>query len=217
MEQQERPLETVRTIASMLESFGLGMPDATVPLMPHNPLWAEAFLWIKSKIHEQLGFMTTLPKIEHFGSTCIPGIVAKPVLDMILIFDDLKTLQQAIRPREELGFIYEGDAVSEVEGVAPDPCRHAFSFRNVSNDVNYIYLHAYVQGHPNALRNLQFRDKLLLSPELAKEYGALKELWRNSNSSRREYSRAKDPFIKKVESMENRLFAKVNSQSTQAF
>ena len=98
------------------------------------------------------------------------SLLAKPVLDVMLIFEDLEALEQAIIPLEELGFIYEGDIVSSVVGVNPDPNRQAFSYYNVHKHVNYIYLHAYIQGHPDAVRNLMFRGKLFQNSDLAREY-----------------------------------------------
>jgi len=72
------PKDIPKEIIAKMHACGLGMRRSTVELSDHNPLWASAFSFLKSKIESELGNAKTY-RIEHFGSTSILQLAAKPI------------------------------------------------------------------------------------------------------------------------------------------
>lgn len=192
-----RPEKIVNEIVAKMQGCGLGMRRKTVELSEHKALWAAAFTWLKDKIEDCLGDAHSY-QVEHFGSTSIPGIAAKPSLDVMVIFKTLPELQAAIPSFEELGFIYKGDAVGKLNQAALEPDRHFFSFYDLDESIDYIQLHVFVGGHPDVTRNLGFRDILRHNPKLAEEYAQIKHQLKGQGLSRHEYTRTKSTFISRV-------------------
>ncbi len=199
-----RPEKIVNEIVAKMQECGLGMRRKTVELSEHNNHWAPAFSWLKSKIQDRLGD-TCSYQVEHFGSTSIPGIGAKPALDVMVIFTSMPELQAAIPSFEKLGFIYKGDAIGKLNQTALEPDRHFFSFYDLDESIDYIHLHVFVNGHPDVARNLGFRDILRANPSLAHEYAQIKHQLKVQGLSRQDYTRTKSTFISRVVSkMENK-------------
>ena len=175
----------------------LGLKRKTVSLVKHNPLWWQSFDWVQKKIKE------ILPKeegfnIEHVGSTSIPKLSAKPILDILIVFESSEEQLKSLVLLESLGFVHKGDGVALVHGCEPDPSRHFYSYYNESKEVDYIHLHTYVKGHPDIGGLINFRDKLLKDPLLRLEYERLKKNLYEKGKIRQEYTRSKEVFIQKV-------------------
>lgn len=192
-----RPKEIVKEIVGKMQECSLGMRRKTVELSSHSNLWTSAFLWIKEKIVMRLGDGYAY-RVEHFGSTSIPGVAAKPALDVMVVFKALPELIAAIALFEELGFIYKGDAVGKLNQTQLDPNRHFFSFQDLNENVDYIHLHVFVDDHPDVARNLRFRDILRQNPSLREEYSQIKYQLQGQGLSRHEYTRTKSTFISRV-------------------
>ena len=129
----------------------------------YNPKWAEQFLFIKDYLTKNI---TEYISIEHVGSTSIPGMNAKPIIDIDIVVEDT---DQFLRLKEELakiGYVHEGD-----RGI---PGREAFDNENVPIDIDH---HLYVCTKDNAelLRHIKFRDRLRSNQELVDEYNKIKE------------------------------------------
>ncbi len=184
-------------VLSTLSLFGIGMKRQSVDIQTYHPNWKEAFSFVKEQIK------SILPKdifcqIEHVGSTSIPGLSAKPILDILLIVHDASDLKKLIPILEAFGFAYKGDGVSLVHGTVADPERHTFSFYNDEETVDFIHAHMTRQNHVHGKSLLFFRDRLRASQKLAEEYQALKvKLWQDG-IVRREYTRSKSSFIEKI-------------------
>jgi len=112
-------------------------------------------------------------KIEHVGSTSVPGLAAKPIIDLDVVVPSRQCLPDAISRLATLGYAHEGDL-----GVAG---REAF--RRAGNDVPYhetrrtwMSHHLYVcDAHSQELaRHIAFRDFLRANPDQALAYGNLK-------------------------------------------
>jgi GrpB-like predicted nucleotidyltransferase (UPF0157 family) len=110
---------------------------------PYNPDWPNTFESEALKIKETLG--ENCIAIHHIGSTSVPGLLAKPVIDMIGVVRDP---DKAIQSLESLGFKYKGEYNI--------PMRFYF---NHSEGVE-TNLHVYEEGHPEIELNLIFRDYL---------------------------------------------------------
>lgn len=128
-----------------------------IEVVPYNPKWPELFELESSAI--QAALETQLIAVHHVGSTSVPGLAAKPKIDMIAI---VKDPQQTISNLEAIGFEYRGEYNI--------PLHAGFSKRG-NVDVN---LHVYEEGHPEIELNLLFRDYLRNNPSARDAYAALK-------------------------------------------
>ncbi len=135
----------------------------------------------------------------HIGSTSVPGLAAKPIVDMLLIVSSLQALDRRQSALEAIGYIPKGE-----NGVAGR--RYFYKGHQIRN----FHLHAYESAHPDIARHLAFRDYLRNNPEIAKEYQALKNLAMISTKNSPElYAEFKDPFIKKHEAIALGLTEKI--------
>lgn len=191
-------------ITTYLSSHHIGMQRKSVELFPYQPEWPIAFEWVKKELADCIPSHIAC-QIEHVGSTSIPGLSAKPFLDILALFAKKSDILAAIPFWEKLGFIYKGDAISTVNQTNPDPDRHFFSFYNTAEDTDFIHLHVMCQDHPHVHRLLPFRDALRADQNLLAQYQDLKvALWKDG-LSRHEYTRSKNEFIEKV--LERKIYA----------
>lgn len=157
-------------------------------LTPYDPDWPSLFNTEATKIREALG--DNCLAVHHVGSTSVPGLIAKPKIDIIAVVKDPTNI---IEPLEKIGIQYRGEYNI--------PMHYGFSKRG-GVDLN---LHIYEEWHPEIELNLLFRNYLLDHPEIRAEYASLKkELSANSafhekkNSMFTGYNLGKDAFIHKV-------------------
>lgn len=184
-------------IIEQLSQLGIGLKRKTVALVMYNAEWANAFKLVQSVLQEAL-LLSGSFRIEHVGSTSIPGILAKPVIDILIVIENKADFKTTIAQLENLGFCYKGDGVSLVHGTSADPERHFFSFYNDAEERDFVHLHLYHQSHPDVPRLLNFRDLLRTNKKLAVEYEHIKESLYNNGAIRREYTRLKSNFVAKV-------------------
>ncbi|MBI2767860.1 MAG: GrpB family protein [Chloroflexi bacterium] len=161
-----------------------------VVLRPYDPLWPARFEAAKAAILAATGEL--LVALEHVGSTAIPGIGAKPYLDLM---PALKTLEDADRLAAALATLGYKD-----NGEAGIPGRRYLT-RYIEGDPHVWKhnVHAYEQGHDEYIRHLVFRDALRASPALREQYWALKQrlaaLHRDDVDA---YAMAKSDFVDNV-------------------
>ena len=162
--------------------WGLGLRKGTVVLVDHNPAWQRAFEIEAAHIRAALGALAI--DIQHFGSTAIPNIRAKPILDLMLgiaDFDKGPLLEPALT---QLGYEYVPHA-----GVSND---HVFG---KGLDRTHL-LHVVEHGGPDWNHKLRFRDRLRADPTLAQAYETLKiRLAKEFADNRAGYTAAKQQFI----------------------
>jgi GrpB-like predicted nucleotidyltransferase (UPF0157 family) len=105
--------------------------------------------------------------IEHMGSTSVPGLPAKPVIDMAVLVTDFDAGEQLVEPIRSLGYEYKG-----VNGI---PGRRYFDLPGPTpTDLDRFHLHMYPVGHDDARRVLAFRNFLRTHPEAVERYAATK-------------------------------------------
>jgi GrpB-like predicted nucleotidyltransferase (UPF0157 family) len=157
-------------------------------VVPYNPDWPHLFTAEAKEIHNAL--LDNCTALHHVGSTSVPGLSAKPIIDIIVV---VKNLETTIASLESLGFKYKGEYNI--------PFRYYFS-RSLDVAAN---LHVYEEGHPEIELNLCFRDYLRTHKEALEEYAQLKEnLLKNSASFEKNnslftgYNLGKDAFIRKA-------------------
>jgi GrpB-like predicted nucleotidyltransferase (UPF0157 family) len=136
-----------------------------------------------------MGIMGTFPaKIEHVGSTSIPGAAAKPIIDIDIVVRSRWDVKRAIRMLEEGGYKHVGD-----KGI---PGREAFES---PGGMIAHHLYVVVEGNSAHDRHLKFRDYLRINPEMVHRYSALKKSLANQFRNDREaYTEAKTTFVEDV-------------------
>jgi GrpB-like predicted nucleotidyltransferase (UPF0157 family) len=168
--------------------FGLGMSRARVTLANHNPLWADAFL----EVRKFLEVAAPEAEFHHVGSTAIPGIRAKPILDVLCVVADLEALERAARGAwEAAGFEWKGE-----HGIAG---RRYCVLYDLPKENGFVHLHAFARDHAEVKGHLLFRDALRADAALAARYDSLKESLSHSFAGQRaRYTEGKAEFIQGV-------------------
>jgi GrpB-like predicted nucleotidyltransferase (UPF0157 family) len=153
-----------------------------VTLAEPNADWPRQFETFRALLAEALA--QTATRIDHIGSTAIPGIPAKPVIDVQVSVPDLQA-EAAYRPQiEGLGWPM----------FAREP-EHRF-FRPPDGEPRTVHVHVCQAGGAWERGHLLFRDYLRAHPDRAGDYAALKRrLVATVGHDRPVYSRSKDPFV----------------------
>lgn len=162
-------------------------PDAPVEIAPYDPAWPGLFEEEKTTLERALSAWLVGP-IEHIGSTAIPGLAAKPVIDIMAGVGSLETSRPALAVLPALGYCY-APYRTDIEHWF---CKPSFAFRT-------HHLHLMPVDGPEWQGTLAFRDYLRAHPPIAAEYGSLKErLAREFRLDREAYTQAKGPFITRI-------------------
>ncbi len=165
-----------------------GLTQAVV-VVPHNAEWHGAFQAEARALRSMLGEWVI--RIHHIGSTAIPGIYAKPVIDLLLEVAEVETLDEHAAAMESLGY--------EAMGEYGIPGRRYFR-KDSEDGVRTHQVHAFQAGSSEVKRHLAFRDYLTAHPAVAAEYSALKrKLAEDFPEDIHAYMEGKDPFIKEYE------------------
>jgi GrpB-like predicted nucleotidyltransferase (UPF0157 family) len=164
----------------------MGRDPDPVAICDYNPAWADRFADLSARI------AASLPKIalrmEHVGSTAVPGLAAKPIIDMDVVLASSADLPRGIRLLTDLGYVHEGDlGVSGRE-----------AFRCPSGEARH-HLYVLIEGAAELSRHIAFRDALRADIALRDEYAQLNRLLAAQYSGDREaYTQGKSTFIEAV-------------------
>lgn len=148
----------------------------SLSVIPYDPQWPDIFEQEVALIRQALG--DNCLAIHHIGSTAVPGLYAKPKIDIIAV---VKHGNRSIAELEGVGFAYKGEWNI--------PLKFGFSKR-AKNSIN---LHVFEENHPEIEANLLFRDYLRTHPEAKASYAALKKELLADDSSH-ERSEARFPY-----------------------
>jgi GrpB-like predicted nucleotidyltransferase (UPF0157 family) len=160
-----------------------------VILVPHDPGWKQAFETESTLITQSLNEI--VEAIHHVGSTAIPTIYAKPIIDILLEVDDISHLDERTSKMEALGYQAMGEY-----GI---PGRRYFR-KSDQRGTRIHHVHAFKVGSEGVRRHLAFRDYLIAHPIAAKAYEALNlDLARQFPEDKAAFQDGKDAFIKAVE------------------
>lgn len=155
--------------------------------MDYDPAWAEAFAVERALLAEALG--PGVSAIEHVGSTAVPGLAAKPIIDIAVELYDGEDVIRRVAAIEALGYAYRGDTLMAGRHFFQKPAG-AESFHGRTHS-----LHVYEFGHPDFFEVIAFRDFLRAHPEHAAAYGALKRDLAASGLDGMAYTDAKSAFV----------------------
>jgi GrpB-like predicted nucleotidyltransferase (UPF0157 family) len=161
--------------------------EAPIEIVPSDPAWPALFAGERERVTGVLAPWLA-GTIEHMGSTAVPGLAAKPIIDILVPVHSLEASRGAIAAAEALGYCY-----------APyEPalrhwfCRPSFAHRT-------HHLHLVPIGSPQWHRPLIFRDYLRAHLDAAAEYASVKrELAQQFRADREAYTEAKRPFIDRI-------------------
>lgn len=139
----------------------VGPPEhVAIEIHDHDPAWAERFRREAARIHEALEGRERL--VEHMGSTAVPGLAAKPIVDILLVLDD---------PSDEATYLPALEAAGyELRVREPDWWQH----RMLRTPARDVHVHVFPPDSPEIERCLLFRDRLRAVPEERELYAATK-------------------------------------------
>ena len=158
--------------------------DAPVRLEPYNPAWPEAF-----RAERDLLMPVLQPwlagRIEHVGSTAVPGLPAKPVIDIMAPVEDLESSRAALGALQAIGYCY-----------APYKCDVEHWLCKPRPEHRTHHLHLVPLNSRLWIDRLAFRDLLASDASVARDYAALKfRLAAAYWNDRERYTEEKGPFI----------------------
>ncbi len=160
-----------------------------IDMVPHDPEWRQEFQQEAEQITAALG--SAVVTVHHMGSTAIPTIYAKPVIDLLLVVQSVAALDEKQTAMEALGY--------EALGEFGIPERRYFRRNNALGDRTH-QVHAFENGSPQITRHLAFRDYIIAHPETAQEYSDLKrELAAQYPNDIEAYMDGKDEFIQEID------------------
>jgi GrpB-like predicted nucleotidyltransferase (UPF0157 family) len=162
-------------------------PKETVELSAYSPMWPVTFDIEKRRLEEVFGADRVL--VEHIGSTAVPGLGAKPIVDILLGAPTLSVIELHIPGLVESGYRY----VPEFERAMPER-RY---FVKADGHPGYFHLHAVVYDTRFWRDHIDFRDLLRNDPGYAERYWRLKNaLAARFRNDREAYTDAKGEFIR---------------------
>jgi GrpB-like predicted nucleotidyltransferase (UPF0157 family) len=160
-----------------------------VRVVPHDPRWRDAFEAEAGLVASALGDGAVA--IHHVGSTAIPDIHAKPIIDLLVEVRDLAEADARSAAMESLGY--------QVMGEYGIPGRRYFR-KDDHEGIRTHHVHAFQAGSAEVVRHLAFRDYLVAHPDDARRYGELKrKLAEEHPHSMDAYMDGKEGFIRKID------------------
>lgn len=135
-----------------------------VVVLPYDEAWKKDFEEIKAELMAVLGGLVL--SVEHVGSTSVPGLAAKPIIDIDVIIEDTDCFEKVKTALETIGYQHEGDL-----GI---PGREAFKYHGKEH-LRKHHLYVCAKDSDELKRHLSFRDYLRTHPDAVKEYGRIKD------------------------------------------
>jgi GrpB-like predicted nucleotidyltransferase (UPF0157 family) len=165
----------------------LGLDRKSVELVAHRKEWKTLFEREEKLLRSALGDYARA--IEHIGSTAIPKLVAKPIIDILIGVDDLSEVEKYLPELSQIGYEYRGEA-----GIAGR--RY---FRKGTFAVSTHHLSIVEKGGEIWRRHILFRNYLRANREAARAYNELKKQLAIKFKDRREdYTNGKTAFVEEI-------------------
>lgn len=159
-----------------------------ITVVAYDPAWPAAFADEARQLRDILG--DNAVRIFHIGSTSVPGLMAKPVIDILPVVRDLVRLDQCVERMAALGY--------EAKGEYGIPGRRFF-YKGGAHRTHHLHAFQYANTE-HILRHVAFRDYLRSHPGVVADYAILKaQLAKRHPHDIEAYCDGKDGFVKQTE------------------
>lgn len=165
-------------------------PHNEVSVIDYDPAWVATFESERDSIIAAVSAIEPpLVLIEHVGSTAVPGLAAKPIVDIMVCYEHLPEIDRISEPLAAVGY-----------ALVPKPeFTESYFFRRGETLDGTVHLHVTTVSSDFGRQMLRFRDALRDSPSLAADYAAFKRGLANQYPhDRPSYTLAKGPFITRI-------------------
>lgn len=153
-------------------------------LAEHNPFWID---WYNEEVVQLKRILPSDTQYHHVGSTAINGIMAKPIVDILIVVNSHEQLKRAAEILQGNGYIIMSESVNRIS------LNKGYTESGFAERV--FHFHIRLDGDKD---EIYFRDYLNAHPETAKEYERLKlRLWKEYGHNRDAYTDAKTEFVTK--------------------
>lgn len=173
-----------------------------IEIVAYNSQWVNSFK--KEAIFLKNKFPKIIKRIEHFGSTAVPGLAAKPVVDILVEITTFKEVREKIVPvLTVLGYDYFWRPEFD------KPPMYAWFIKRDKKGHRSHHIHM-VKKNSKLWERLYFRDYLRKYPQVAKKYGELKTALVSKYANDREkYTKEKTEFVMKITEKAKRYYKKI--------
>ena len=168
-----------------------------VDIAPYDSRWPEMFQREAKHLRSSVP-AALIRRIEHFGSTAVPGLAAKPVVDMLVQVTSLRSAQTKVAPilvAQGYDYFWRPSFGDDV------PPWYAFFIKRDHHGIRTHHIHMVTSRHPfrEHWERLLFRDYLIAHPRTARAYERLKiELAAAHTNDRVAYTNGKTAFILRI-------------------
>lgn len=145
--------------------FGIGSPSDRVVLAEHDARWAGAYKELRRDLEAIL--VGSMIELQHIGSTAVPGLKAKPILDVLGMVESIQAFDNWRERLEGRGWAWKGEF-----GIAG---RRYAVFVDPASKLECAHLHVFERRSPEVVKHLRFRDALRTDEAAAQAYQDLKE------------------------------------------
>ncbi|MCI0349056.1 MAG: GrpB family protein [Acidobacteriales bacterium] len=165
------------------------MPHHQIVIVDYDPRWPGLYEDERARILDAVGPL--IAAIEHVGSTSVPGLAAKSVIDIMVGVSTLADADHCIEPIERLGYRYVPEYEDEIPG-------RRFFKKLLPDGMHTHHIHVVKISSPFWDDHLLFRDYLRAHPDTAWEYECVKRALAPHFSSGNDYANAKTNYITEV-------------------
>lgn len=164
-----------------------------IEVVEYDPSWPRQFAREAATLEST--FNSSHVASHHIGSTSVPGLAAKPTIDIAIEVTGDTDIPHYYPMMERIGYTCRGECLDAVIPGVPG----RYYFVRYDGDVHLVHVHVYRTGHGDLEEKLLFRDYLRAHPWVAAEYGELKRALATTNRyDNIGYMRGKDDFVKQV-------------------
>lgn len=166
----------------------IGLKRHTVLVVDHDQGWSALFAAERATLRRALGDLVL--DIQHVGSTAVPDLPAKPILDIAMSIRALDLIPAIVDRLTEIGYIYRGDRAGDGG--------HVF-VRGSDPDIRTVHVHVVLECDSQWKDYLAFRKVLREDPDVRRRYAGIKQaLAKRFPDDRKSYTSSKGEFIRRV-------------------
>lgn len=159
-----------------------GLEHRDILLVPYDSSWPALYETQRVRLQAVLG--STARRIEHIGSTAVPGLVAKPIIDVLVVVGDVEDEAAYMAALESVGLVLR----------VREPGHRMLRTVDLG-----VHVHLWSEGAPAVQRHLAFRDRLRVSGEDRNRYAATKmQLAARDWPTMNHYAEAKTDVIRQI-------------------